>query len=135
MEDFLGFWAITCAVALPIVFAIVALCVIVKSRHEERMKMIEKGIILAEPEKPANRYPALRNGLFMIGLALGIIVGILFQPLLLGRGFDLLIIPMFAVLFSGLAFVFYFYFSRKMLLKEETENEGKSANNCLKAND
>ena len=42
MEDFLGFWAITCAVALPIVFAIVALCVIVKSRHEERMKMIEE---------------------------------------------------------------------------------------------
>ena len=104
MEDFLGFWAITCAVALPIVFAIVALCVIVKSRNEERMKMIEKGFILAEPEKPANRYPALRN-------------------------------PMFAVLFSGLAFVFYFYFSRKMLLKEETENEGRNANNCLKAND
>lgn len=123
MEDFLGFWAITCAVALPIVFAIVALCVIVKSRHEERMKMIEKGIILAEPEKPANRYPALRNGLFMIGLALGIIVGILVQPLFLGGDFDLLIVPMFAVLFGGLAFVLYFYLSRKMLLKEETEDD------------
>lgn len=123
MEDFLGFWAITCAVALPIVFAIVALCVIVKSRHEERMKMIEKGIILAEPEKPANRYPALRNGLFMIGLALGIIVGILVQPLFWGGDFDLLIVPMFAVLFGGLAFVLYFYLSRKMLLKEETEDD------------
>lgn len=123
MEDFLGFWAITCAVALPIVFAIVALCVIVKSRHEERMKMIEKGIILAEPEMPANRYPALRNGLFMIGLALGIIVGILVQPLFWGGDFDLLIVPMFAVLFGGLAFVLYFYLSRKMLLKEETEDD------------
>lgn len=123
MEDFLGFWAITCAVALPIVFAIVALCVIVKSRHEERMKMIERGVILAEPEKPANRYPALRNGLFMIGLALGIIVGILVQPLFWGEDFDLLIVPMFAVLFGGLAFVLYFYLSRKMLLKEETEDD------------
>lgn len=123
MEDFLGFWAITCAVALPIVFAIVALCVIVKSRHEERMKMIERGVILAEPEKPANRYPALRNGLFMIGLALGIIVGILVQPLFWGGDFDLLIVPMFAVLFGGLAFVLYFYLSRKMLLKEETEDD------------
>ena len=122
-EDFLGFWAITCAVALPIVFAIVAICVIVKSRHEERMKMIEKGVILAEPEKPANRYSALRNGVFMIGLALGIIIGVMYQSLFPTNDYDVLIVPMFAVLFGGLAFVVYFFFSRKMMLKEEKEDK------------
>lgn len=111
--------AIICAIGLPVVFGIMAATQAIRSRHQERMAMIEKGFILEEPEKKANRYPALRNGMVMIGLALGIIVGIFMYPVMpVVDDWLNLAIPTMAILFAGIAFVLYFFLSRKMQLKE-----------------
>ena len=67
--------AIVCAVGLPVVLLIVLVVRTTRTKHEERMAMIEKGIVLEEPERKANKFNALRNGLLMIGLALGAISG------------------------------------------------------------
>ncbi len=90
--------SIVCAVGLPVVTAWVIFVQLLKGRHAERMEMIKSGVVLEEPEKKPNRYPALRNGIFMIGLALGIIIAIWMGPVMnVGDWFDMTI-PTMAVL-------------------------------------
>ena len=65
---------VICAVGMPVLLGIIASYMTIKSKHEEKMAMIEKGIVLEEamrPERRPNRYNTLRNGIFMIGLSLG----------------------------------------------------------------
>ena len=123
--DFDLFWVITCAVGAPVVCATTSIIKISRFRHEERMKMIEGGVILREPEKRANRYPALRNGLFMIGLALGVLIGLFVDPYVPEGdfGFEIFSVPMFALLLGGIGLVVYFFLSRKMQVKEEEEDK------------
>lgn len=71
---------VICAVGMPVLLGIIASYMTIKSKHEEKMAMIEKGIVLEEamrPERRPNRYNTLRNGIFMIGLSLGVIVGMM----------------------------------------------------------
>ena len=61
---------VICAVGMPVLLGIIASYMTIKSKHEEKMAMIEKGIVLEEamrPERRPNRYNTLRNGIFMIG--------------------------------------------------------------------
>lgn len=112
--------AIVCAVGLPIIMIIILGVQAQRGRHAERLAMIEKGAVLEESEKRANRYPALRNGLVMIGLSLGLIVGLFVEPYLPDYSdFFSLGIPAFTILFGGIGFIVYFFFSRKMQEKEE----------------
>ncbi len=111
--------AILCAIALPIIMIIILGVQAQKGRHAERLAMIEKGFILEEPEKKANRYPALRNGMVMIGLSLGLIIGLFVDPYWPEYdSFFSLVIPAFTILFGGIGFVVYFFFSRRMQQKE-----------------
>ena len=74
---------VICAVGMPVLLGIIASYMTIKSKHEEKMAMIEKGIVLEEamrPERRPNRYNTLRNGIFMIGLSLGEIIGLDFTP-------------------------------------------------------
>ena len=118
--DFDLFWIITCAVGAPVVCAATAIIKLGRFRHEERMKMIEGGVILREPEKRANRYPALRNGLFMIGLALGVLIGLFVNPYVPEDefGYEVFSVPMCVFL------------SRKVQVKEEEEDKrlGRTSN-------
>ncbi|RHJ88980.1 DUF6249 domain-containing protein [Parabacteroides bouchesdurhonensis] len=118
--------AIVCAVGLPVVLGIVACYYTIKGRHEERMAMISNGMILEEPEKKANRYPALRNGMVMIGLAVGLVMSIVFYPYMyLDNGWMNLTIPTMLLLFAGLAFILYFFISRNMQKKEMQEDDNR----------
>lgn len=111
--------AIICAVGLPILMIIILGVQAQKGRHLERLAMIEKGVVLEEPEKKANRYPALRNGIVMIGLALGVIIGLFTEPYLPSHNeYFSWSIPAFTVLFGGIGFVVYFFLSRQMQQKE-----------------
>ncbi len=115
--------AIVFAVGLPIIMVIILGVQAQKGRHAERLAMIEKGVVLEEPEKKANRYHALRNGLVMVGLALGLIIGLFVDPYLpnYGKCFSLGI-PAFTILFGGIGFIIYFFFSRKAQEKENNKD-------------
>ena len=50
---------VICAVGMPVLLGIIASYMTIKSKHEEKMAMIEKGIVLEEamrPERRPNRY-------------------------------------------------------------------------------
>ena len=108
--------AIVCAVGLPVVLLIVLVVRTTRTKHEERMAMIEKGIVLEEPERKVNKFNALRNGLLMIGLALGAIGGIYLDDTMPHdwAGFSV-------VLGGGIAYLAYFFIVLKMLEKEKEQ--------------
>ena len=121
MEDWLiPLVAIVCAVGLPVVLLIVLVVRTPRTKHEERMAMIEKGIVLEEPERKVNKFNALRNGLLMIGLALGAIGGIYLDDTMPHdwAGFSVVI---FTVLGGGIAYLAYFFIVLKMLEKEKEQ--------------
>lgn len=129
-----GFWipvlGIICAVGMPVLLAVMASYMTIKSKHEEKMAMIDKGIVMEEvarPERKPSRYNTLRNGIFMIGLSLGVIVG-MFVNLSIDSSNDwfYLLVPAITILFGGISFVFYFFLSRYLMEKERLEDERKA---------
>lgn len=127
---------IICAVGLPVLLAIIAAYMTIKSKHEEKMAMIERGIAVEEmahlekkpgSERKPSRYNTLRNGIFMIGLSLGVIVG-MFIYLSVDNYNDWfnLLVPAITILFGGISFVCYFFLSRYLMEKERLEDERKA---------
>ncbi|MDL2222230.1 hypothetical protein LJC35_06735 [Parabacteroides sp. OttesenSCG-928-N08] len=116
------------AIGLPVIFGFILWNQYNKGKNAERMAMIERGVIpdeIVRPEKRSNRYPALRNGLFMIGIALGAIIGILMGPVLVINGWiDFTVVTM-AVLFGGIAFVIYFFLARRLEQEEDKKQHDR----------
>ena len=112
--------AIICAVGLPVLLLMILVIRTTRTKHEERMAMIEKGIVLEEPERKVNKYNALRNGLLMVGLALGAMAGICLDDTMPHdwAGFSVVI---FTVLGGGIAYLAYFFIVLKMLEKEKEQ--------------
>lgn len=114
---------IICTIGLPLLLAIIASTKQISAKHAERMAMIERGVILEEPEKKPSKYGALRNACVMIGLALGAIGGLfaknLYSPYTWWEA-DFLIFVL-TVLGGGLAFLVYFFIVRRM---EKNDKEG-----------
>lgn len=107
---------IICAIGLPVTMVGTVLMMLIKSKHEERMEMIKQGLTPKEAEKPANRFPALRNGLVLVGFALGVLIGMWISQYLPER--ELLIIPTFAFLFGGIGFIIYYGWSERLMKAE-----------------
>lgn len=113
--DFVPIVAIICTIGLPLLLAIIVSVKNTDAKHAERMAMIEKGVVIEEPEKRANKYIALRNGCVMIGLALGALTGILIE----GENVEFYWRPSFlvfitSILGGGIAFIVYFFLVRNM---------------------
>jgi len=53
--------------------------VIIMTRYRERMAMMEKGVDTAGPSQRFNRLLALKTGMFLVGLAIGILVADFFK--------------------------------------------------------
>ena len=110
--------AILCAIALPLILVILSVYWTVTSKHKEKMAMIERGIAPDEnaSDRQPNRYGSLRNGLLMIGLAIGTIAGI-FLARTMREEYEmfLIIVAMIVVI----AFTSYFFISKKLMEQEE----------------
>ena len=119
-EMLIALTAIICAVGLPVLLLIVLVVRTTRTKHEERMAMIEKGIVLEEPEKKTNKFNALRNGLLMIGLALGAMSGVYLDVTMPSdwTGFP---VDIFTVLGGGIAYLIYFFIVLKMMEKEKEQ--------------
>ncbi|MDR1981182.1 MAG: hypothetical protein LBQ39_06135 [Tannerellaceae bacterium] len=118
--------AIICVFGIPAVVIAILSWKRQESKHTERMAMIEKGIVseeLEKPEKRAKKYTGLRNGLLMIGLALGLMADSTFDVGAGWHGFDgwhgHAEFPVFAILGGGIAFVIYFLIVYRMEKNKE----------------
>ena len=107
--------AIICTIGLPILVISIVVYKSVQTKHQEKLAMIEKGMILQEPEKRTNKYTALRNGLLLVGLAVGAMIGLGISETWLRDSFagDFMIAIM-TILFGGIAFLAYFFMIRSM---------------------
>ncbi len=122
--------AILCTIGLPIGFGMYLGLTSIRAEHKERMDLIRQGIIPPERMKKKanpNRLVSLRNGIVLIALGIGIIVGFLCSEYLtIGQDNEFWIIGASVVFFLGLGFLAYFLVTQKMPLaqqKEETDQE------------
>ena len=113
--------AIICTIGLPILLVSLIVYKSVQTKHQEKLAMIEKGIVLQDPEKPVNLYTALRNGLLLVGLAVGAMLGLFISETWLRDSYagDFMIAIM-TILFGGIAFLSYFFIIRSMQKKDNT---------------
>lgn len=118
MGDFTGIIAILSSVALPIALGMYIAIRSIKNKHDERMELIKQGIAPPEDAKSIpNKYKTLRNGILILGVALGLVIG-----LLVGKNLNLNEDNMFwsvapsILLFLGLSYIlFYFVVKNKDL--------------------
>ncbi|MCD7976084.1 MAG: hypothetical protein LUG51_02605 [Tannerellaceae bacterium] len=113
---------IICIFGLPMLFFILVGLKKTQTKHVERMAMIERGFVLEEPKSHPNYYSALRNGLVMIGLSLGGVVGVLMRITVFPDFWEMdMLIVLMILLGGGIGFIVYFFIAR-MLLKKEADN-------------
>ena len=129
-ETIVAVSSVICAVGLPIVMTIFICYWVLVGKHKERMAMIERGIVPEEAQRTKanpNRYIALRNGILMISLALGALVGFILDPYITNIS-NYVVLPATTILFGGIGFVGYFFLSRYLEQKEAKEDLPKAMN-------
>lgn len=73
---------------IPFATAFGIVYIVFTTRHRERMSMIDKGMdpLIAKPAPDGRR--AMRNGLLMVGIGLGLLAGWIIQSTMLGPESD-----------------------------------------------
>jgi len=95
---------------------------LITTNNKERLELARHGIVMPERVKPSpNKYRSLRNGILCIGIAIGIIVGIVFTSCKSYEYYvEFLIICSSTIFCLGLSYiVFYFIVKNKNLENEE----------------
>ena len=125
MEEFIAIFAIFCLFGLPILAGIILIIRLTNSDKKERLEMIKRGMIPPEKkEVQPSRLRTLRTGIGAIGIALGLIIGVILINYVFGNLEDL---EMFVVivgstfLFFGIAYVIYYIISKDKIEKEDEE--------------
>lgn len=118
IESLIPIVAILSSVALPIGLGMYMGLRNISTKHKERMALINQGIIPPEQTKPTpNKYRSLRNGFLCIGIALGLIVGMIFSQLAFPDiQWRFFILSGSVLLFLGLAYVAFY-----MMVKDKKE--------------
>ena len=131
-ETIVAVLGVICVVGLPIVMTIFICYWVLTGKHKERMAMIERGIVPEEVQRQKanpNRYIALRNGILMVSLALGALIGIWIEnSFTFTNEWHWLLVPMITVLFGGMGFVGYFFLSHYLERKEAKEHLPQAMN-------
>lgn len=129
-ETLVAVLGVICTIGLPVVMAIFICYWVLTGKHKERMAMIERGIVPEEAERQKanpNRYIALRNGILMISLALGALVGFILDPYITNIN-NYVVLPATTILFGGIGFVSYFFLSRYLEQKEVEADRQRALN-------
>jgi hypothetical protein len=99
----------------------------VNLRNKENMSLIAQGII---PEKEAkqkrtpNRFVSLRNGIVLIGIAVGILAGFsISEGMSLEEEKAFWIYSSSILLFLGIGYLVYFFVTRNMTISSENETD------------
>ncbi len=116
MEDLIPIIAILSTIALPIATGLILGFKKLNSAHKERMGLIQQGIIPPnEPKRKStpNRYRSLRNGIILIALGIGIIVGFLgTNYLVIGEDNPFLFVIASTVFFLGIGYTVFFMITK-----------------------
>ncbi|HTN68619.1 MAG TPA: DUF6249 domain-containing protein [Dysgonamonadaceae bacterium] len=116
METLVAVISILSIFALPIITALVLIFKKISSTHKERMGLIEQGIIPPnEPKRKRtpNRYVSLRNGIVLIALGIGVIVGFLgTNYLVIGENNPFLFLVASVILFLGVGYTVFFLITK-----------------------
>lgn len=131
MGELIPLLAIICTIGLPIIAGWVLGMQWIRTRNAERMGLINQGIIPPDhiPKKKSdpNRLVSLRNGIVLIALGIGIMVGFLCSKyLVIGQGNEFWMTGASVVFFLGVGYLFYFLIVQKMpdnRNREESELE------------
>jgi len=127
MGELIPIIAIICTIGLPIIAGWILGLQWVKSRHAERMGLINQGIIPPEsPKKKSNpnRFVSLRNGIVLIALGIGIIVGFLCSEyLVIGQENEFWITSASVAFFLGVGYLAYFLIVQKIPANRSKEEE------------
>ncbi len=126
MENLIPLLAIICVIGLPVVTGLVLGIQWIQARNKERMGLINQGII--PPDSPKrrrstpNQLVSLRNGIVLIALGIGIIVGFLCsEHLAFGHGSTFWVTGASVVFFLGVGYLTYFLVVQKMSHLEQRE--------------
>lgn len=119
MDELVPVIAILTTIGLPIATGLVLGVISMRSKHRERMGLINQGIIPPDtPERKAspNRMVSLRNGIVLMSLGVGISVGYLFWHFVLKTDEDYMfwVLGASVLLFLGLGYLSYFHVTRNM---------------------
>lgn len=128
MDELIPLVAIIVVIGLPIATGLVIGLTSVKNDHRERMSLIEQGIIppnRTKQKSTPNRLVSLRNGIVLIALGIGIMVGFLCSEyLVFGFGNEFWVTGASVVFFLGVGYLVYFLVTRKMVfLPQQEDNE------------
>ena len=129
-ETMVAVLGVICTIGLPIVMTIFICYWVLTGKHKERMAMIERGIVPEEAQRQKanpNRYIALRNGILMVSLALGALVGFILDPYITNIS-NYVVLPATTILFGGIGFVGYFFLAHYLEQKEAKEDLPKGFN-------
>ncbi len=124
--DLIDVLGILCAVALPIGGFIFVLIKSITAKHAEKMAMIEKGSLLEDPKsnKISNKSSTLRNGLLLLGMGLGGIIGISMNELCKFDNpmYEFIFIILFITFFGGvgLTTAYFILYGLRVVEKEDT---------------
>ena len=122
IESFIPIVAIVCIFGVPILAVAFVLVKLITSNNKERLELARHGIVPPVQSKPSpNKYRSLRNGILCVGIAIGIVAGIIFTSWKVYEHYvEFLIICSSTILFLGLSYiVFYLIVKNKNLENEE----------------
>ncbi len=127
MEDFMRMLipiiTIICIFGLPVILGAYVLVKLITSNNKERLELAKHGIVPPKTSKPSpNKYRTLRNGILCVGIALGLIVGLVITVGSMYEYYvEFLIITSSTVMCMGLAYIAFFL----MVKNRDIENEGE----------
>lgn len=110
LESLIPIIAIVCGCALPIVMAAVVLVKLINANSRERIELARHGIVAPARSKPSpNKYRSLRNGILCIGIAIGLIIGIIINSNFIFRDYiKFTVISSSTILCLGLSYVIFY---------------------------
>lgn len=122
-EIFIAALTIICIFGVPIIAVAFVLVKLISTNNKERLELARHGIVPPVQSKPSpNKYRSLRNGILCIGIAVGIIAGIIFTA---GKVYEyyveFLIICSSTILCLGLSYLVFYLIVKDKNLDNEAE--------------
>lgn len=118
-----GALAIVCIFGLPVLAVAFVLVKLITSNNKERMELARHGIVPPVQAKPSpNKYRSLRNGILCIGIAVGLVAGIILTSC---KGYEyyveFLIICSSTILCLGLSYIVFYLIVKDKNMENEAE--------------